>query len=314
MQKYLLFILKCYNCSALRGSSCMKKIISLFNWKLKDVVKVFVGSLLFCCAINIFIVPNHLYSGGVLGFSQLIRSIIIDVFKFKIDFDFSGMLYYLFNVPLFFIAYKNISKQFFIRTLFTVSIQSLMLSIIPIYSVVDDLIVNVIVGGILAGFGVGTVLSCGASSGGTDIIGLALAKKNDHFSVGKLGLAINFIIYLGTGTLYGIETMIYSIIYAAFESFMIDKKHEQNICSTAFIFCKKNPKKVNDFIKNELGRDFTYWDAKGGYDDSRTYIIYTALTKYELLRLERYMKTLDSNAFMVKSEGVGIKGKFEKKF
>ena len=72
--------------------------------------------------------------------------------------------------------------------------------------------------------------------------------------------------------------------------------------------------KINEFIKNDLNRDFTYWDAKGGYDDSRTYIIYTALTKYELLRLERYMKTYDDHAFMVKSEGVGIKGEFEKKF
>ena len=113
---------------------------------------------------------------------------------------------------------------------------------------------------------------------------------------------------------YKMHIMIYSIIYSVCESLMIDKMHEQNICSTAFIFCKKNPKEINNFIKKDLGRDFTYWDAKGGYDDSRTYIIYTALTKYELLRLERYMKTYDDHAFMVKSEGVGIKGEFEKKF
>lgn len=114
--------------------------------------------------------------------------------------------------------------------------------------------------------------------------------------------------------MYGIETMVYSIIYSVADSLMIDKMHEQNICSTAFIFCKKNPKVINDFIKKELNRDFTYWDAKGGYDDSRTYIIYTALTKYELLRLERFMKNVDDHAFMVKSDGVGIKGEFEKQF
>lgn len=167
---------------------------------------------------------------------------------------------------------------------------------------------------ILGGVGIGIVLSSGASTGGTDIIGLALAKKNNNLSVGKLGIIINVIIYFVAGMLYGIETMIYSIIYSVFDNLMIDKMHEQNICSTAFVFCKKNPKKINNFIKNELGRDFTYWDAKGGYDDSRTYIIYTALTKYELLRLERYMKSFDNHAFMIKSDGVGIKGEFEKKF
>lgn len=292
----------------------MKKITSLFNWKLEDVVKVIIGSVLFAYAINVFIVPNNLYTGGVLGIAQLIRSIIIDVFKFNITYDFSGILYYIINVPLFFIAYKHISKQFFIRTVFAVTLQSFLLSVIPTEPLLDDMIVNIMVGGILGGAGIGIVLSSGASTGGSDIIGLAIAKIHNDFSVGKLGMILNGIIYVIAGIMYGVEIMIYSIIYSVCESLMIDKMHEQNICSTAFIFCKKNPKKINNFIKEDLGRDFTYWDAKGGYDDSRTYIIYTALTKYELLRLERYMKTYDDHAFMVKSEGVGIKGEFEKKF
>lgn len=292
----------------------MKKFISLFNWKLEDVVKVIIGSVMFAYAINVFIVPNNLYTGGVLGIAQLIRSIIIDVLKFNITYDFSGILYYLINVPLFFIAFKYISKQFFIRTVFAVTLQSFLLSVIPTEPLLNDMIVNIMVGGILGGAGIGIVLSSGASTGGSDIIGLAIAKIHNNFSVGKLGMILNGIIYVIAGIMYGVEIMIYSIIYSVCESLMIDKMHEQNICSTAFIFCKKNPKKINNFIKEDLGRDFTYWDAKGGYDDSRTYIIYTALTKYELLRLERYMKTYDDHAFMVKSEGVGIKGEFEKKF
>ena len=292
----------------------MKKIISLFNWKLEDVVKVLIGSLLFCYSVNVFIVPNNLYTGGVLGIAQLIRSVFIDVLKFNITYDFSGILYYLINVPLFFIAYKYISKTFVARTIFAVTVQSLLLSIIPTNPLLDDMIVNILVGGILGGAGIGIVLSSGGSTGGSDIIGLAIAKKHNDFSVGKLGIILNVVIYSITGIMYGVETMIYSIIYCVFESITIDRMHDQNICSTAFIFCKKNPKKINEFIKKDLNRDFTYWDAKGGYDDSRTYIIYTALTKYELLRLERYMKTYDDHAFMVKSEGVGIKGEFEKKF
>ena len=292
----------------------MKNIIGLFNWKFEDVVKVIIGSVMFAYAINVFIVPNNLYTGGVLGIAQLIRSIIIDVLKFNITYDFSGILYYIINVPLFFIAFKYISKQFFIRTVFAVTLQSFLLSVIPTEPLLDDMIVNIMVGGILGGVGIGIVLSSGASTGGSDIIGLAIAKIHNDFSVGKLGMILNGIIYVIAGIMYGVEIMIYSIIYSVCESLMIDKMHEQNICSTAFIFCKKNPKKINNFIKEDLGRDFTYWDAKGGYDDSRTYIIYTALTKYELLRLERYMKTYDDHAFMVKSEGVGIKGEFEKKF
>lgn len=292
----------------------MKKIIGLLEWNLKDFIKMIIGSLMFCIAVNIFIVPNELYTGGLLGISQLIRSIIIDVFNLNITFDFSGILYYLLNIPLFFIAYKSISKTFFIRTLLVTSIQTVMLSLIPINPIVNDVLTNVLVGGLLGGTGLGIVLSCGASTGGTDIIGFIFAKKNNELSVGKLGLMINIVTFSVAGIMYGLPTMIYSIMYSFVDSLTIDKMHEQNICSTAFIFCKKNPKDINNYIKNELGRDFTYWDAKGGYDDSRTYIIYTALTKYELIKLERKIKECDFNAFMVKSEGVGIKGEFEKKF
>lgn len=292
----------------------MKKIIGLLNWKLSDLFKVFIGSLLFCGAINIFVVPNNLYTGGILGISQLIRSIIIDVLNIKIGFDFSGILYYILNIPLFFLAYKFIGKSFCLRTLLVISMQTIMLSLIPIHGILDDTLANVLVGGLLGGAGIGMILSCGGSTGGTDIIGLILAKKNNELSVGKLGLIVNLTIYSIAGILFGLETMIYSIIYSFIDNLTIDKMHEQNICSTAFIFCKKNPKVINDYIKNELNRDFTYWHAKGGYDDSRTYIIYTALTKYELIKLERKMKDFGINSFMIKSDGVGIKGEFEKKF
>ena len=293
----------------------MKKIVELFNWSLEDIVKVILGSILFCIAVNIFIVPNHLYTGGVLGIAQLIRSITKELFNIKNSYDYSGIIYYLINIPLFILAFRNLGKSFFARTVFAVTLQAILLSLIPTKLLIENnVLTNALVGGILGGIGVGLTLNSGASTGGSDIIGLVLAKKNNNVSVGKLGLIINVVVYSIAGLMYGLETMIYSIIYAVCDSLMIDKMHEQNICSTAFIFCKKNPKKVNDYIKNELKRDFTYWDAKGGYDDSRTYIIYTALTKYELIKLERYLKKFDDHMFMIKSIGVGIKGEFEKKF
>ena len=292
----------------------MKKINKLFNWDIESFLKAILGSFLFCFSINFFLVPNHLYTGGILGLSQLIRSFFIDVFKIKTTFDFSGIIYYIVNIPLFILAYKSVGKSFFFRTLFSVTLQTILLSVLPIKSLVSDTLTNAVVGGLIGGAGAGILLSSGASSGGLDIIGLEFAKRKNSFSVGKLALIVNACIYLIAGIKYGLEIMIYSIIYSGMNSLMVDKMHEQNICSTAFIFCKENPKQINDFIRNELKRDFTYWDAKGGYDDSKTYIIYTAITKYELIKLERYMKNSNIQTFMIKSEGIGIKGHFEKKF
>ena len=286
----------------------------ILEWSVVDITMLMIGTLLFCIAMNLFIVPNHLYTGGILGLSQLIRSVVIDVFKFNISFDFSGILYYIINIPLLFMAYKSISKTFFRRTLVAITIQTVLLSIIPVYDVLENVLASVLVGALIGGVGIGIILSCGASTGGTDIIGLVLAKKHNELSVGKIGLMVNLFIYTFAGILFGVKTMIYSIMYSLIDSLTIDKTHAQNICSTAFIFCKENPKVINDYIKNELNRDFTYWHAQGGYDDSKTYIIYTALTKYELIKLERKMKEFGVGSFMIKSEGVGIKGEFQKKF
>lgn len=295
-------------------SKIKDKVYDIFKWDYQELLKAIIGIILFSFAINVFIVPNNLYSGGVLGFSQVLRSIILKIFNIKTDIDISGIINFCINVPLFIIAYKNISKSFFSRTLLCVCIQTICLSIIPSPSkpIINDLLTSVIIGGIIDGIGCGLVLTSGSSTGGTDIIGIALSSKNRNLSVGKLGLAINVFIYSICGIMYGVEIMIYSIICSAIATLMIDQTHEQNICSTAIIFTKKKPTKILEFVQNELDRDGTYWEAIGGYSNTKTYICYVVLSKYELQRLERHLNTLDKNAFVVKSDGYAINGEFKK--
>ena len=294
----------------------MKKLEKIFNWGWYKICKCIIGVFIYSIAVNLFIVPNHLYTGGILGASQLIRTLILSVANINTKIDISSVIYYLINVPLFIIAYKKISKVFFARTLFTVTLNSLLLMLIPIPSepLVNGMLTNVMIGGITAGIGIGTILSTGSSSGGTDIIGIVISKKIKSFTVGNLGLVFNVFVYSISGIISGINTMIYSIIAAVFESILIDKNHSQNILSTAFIFTKKNPTKMLSFISNELERDATYWEATGGYTKTKTYIIYTVLSKYERMRLERHMKEFDKHAFIVSDDGVEIKGEFKKNY
>lgn len=292
-----------------------KQFKNVFKWTYGQLFKAIIGVLLFSFAINVFIVPMGLYNGGILGLSQLIRTFMVKFLGLKFSFDIAGLLNFAINVPLFILAYKYISKTFFSRTLFCVSVQTLFLTFIPTPKVpiVSDMLTSILIGGIIAGAGSGMTLSAGASGGGTDIIGIAASKKNRNLSVGKLGLAVNMVIYTICGIMSGLETMIYSIIYSVFSTIVIDNTHEQNICSTAIIFTKKKPTKIKKFVKEEIDRDITTWEAIGGYKDTKTYISYVVLSKYELQRLERNLVDLDKNAFLVKTNGVGIDGNFRKK-
>lgn len=294
-----------------------EKIVDLFKWGWFKFMKCILGTFLYSLAVNLFIVPNKLYTGGILGTSQLLRSLILHFVDLSsLPFDISSVIYYLLNIPLLILAYKAVGKTFFVRTIFTVTLNSLFLALIPIPSspLVSELITNVLIGGIIAGVGVGFVLSTGSSSGGTDIIGVYLSKKSRNVTVGYIGLIYNTIVFSICGIFYGIQTMIYSVIYAVFESIMVDKNHSTNIFSELFIFTKADPNLILDFIKNTLNRDATYWKAKGAYTNTNTNIIYCVLSKYERMRLERHMNELDSKAFIVKNDGVAIKGEFEKNF
>ena len=88
-----------------------KKIYDIFQWNIEELIKAIVGIILFSFAINVFIVPNDLYSSGVLGFAQVLRTIILKIFKIKTEIDISGLINFAINIPLFIIAYKSISKS-----------------------------------------------------------------------------------------------------------------------------------------------------------------------------------------------------------
>ena len=292
------------------------KIREVLKWDKYEFLKALVGIILFCLSINLFIIPNHLYNDGILGISQLIRSFIINTFNINFSFDISGTIYLILNIPLFIISYKHISKGFFFRTLIIIILQTVFLSIIPIPNspLVDNNLTTILIGSILCGIGCGLYLSSGASGGGTEIIGIFLSSKNNNLSVGKINIIINIFVYTLCGILYGVEIMIYSVIYSVIVSIVIDKTHQQNICSQAFIFTKKEPHKIIDFIKNKLNRDATFWEATGAYDNSKTYICCAVLSKYEELRLERNFKYLDKGAFITKTSGVGVYGDFKKEY
>ena len=85
--------------------------------KVKEYGIIIIGALLFCFGINTFISPLGLYNGGVVGISQIIRTIVVEYIPVLKNFEIAGVINFIINIPLLLIAYKSISKKFFIRTL-----------------------------------------------------------------------------------------------------------------------------------------------------------------------------------------------------
>ena len=225
------------------------------------------ATLLYAIGVNWFIVPMGLYTGGLLGFCQVARTLIVEALGLSPNVDFSGILYLAANVPILLLAWQALGRGFLVRTAVCTVTSSLFLSLVPppAAPLVEETLTNCVLGGILVGFSLGIVLTCGCSTGGLDILGLWLAKKGKGFSVGRFSLSFNALLYTLCAVLFGLRAAIYSIIYTVFCALFIDRGHQQNITEQVLIFTKDEDPELPRNIMARLGRGVTYWEGKGAY-------------------------------------------------
>lgn len=286
--------------------------------KKKEIIKIFrclLGATLYAASINLFIAPVNLYNGGIMGFSQLIQMFLTNFLNLPFHhFNLTGIIYYLFNIPILCLSYNKVGKRFFFKSLICISWITLAMSFIPIPSspiLEGDLLGTVIIGGIIAGYGIGSMLKMGGSGGGMDIVGMMLVKWKKDFSVGKINLMVNALLYTICFFLFNIPIVIYSFIYSSISSIAIDRVHDQTITVEATIITKKDCKEMRLEIFHELRRGITLWNATGAYTEQDSKIMYVLLSKYEVRHLKNIVKKYDPNAFIVVNEGVHIQGNYQ---
>lgn len=95
------------------------------------------GCVLFSLAFRMVLVPLHLYSGGFLGVAQLIQELLSYAIPNVLDseIDAAGIIYWMLNIPLFAAAFHSVSRIFFIKTVISVCILSLLTAVIPVPAV-----------------------------------------------------------------------------------------------------------------------------------------------------------------------------------
>lgn len=272
------------------------------------------GTFLYAAGVNLFVVPAGLYTGGVMGICQVIRTLLTEYLHINFGtLDIAGIIYYLINIPIFILAFTKLGRKFFVKTLISVTSMSAFLAVIPAVKIVDDVMAACVVGGIVSGAGVGILLRMGSSGGGMDVVGVLLTRWKKDFSVGKINLLVNLVLYSTCLFLFDVEIVIYSIIYAAVYSLAIDKVHIQNINVEVNVITKLNTTALEKEVFQELGRGITKWTTLGAYTYEQSHILYIMLSKYEVNQLKAIIHKYDPNAFIVVNEGVSVDGNYLKK-
>ena len=300
----------------------MPAVIKTNIWvHIKEYVLITVGLVAYVLGWTLFLVPNNLIGGGVTG----IASIVQYATGIKI-----GYTYFVVNIALLIAALFILGKGFGFKTVYAIILTSIGMnvcqdlipeSIVNILALENGKLMSTIMGGILAGFGIGMTRSQGGSTGGTDIIAL-IVNKYRNVSPGRMILWMDVVIimssllipsYTAEGALVSwadkITTVVYGFILVVIVSTVLDLYLSGSKQSVQLFILSQKYEQIADAITKDLHRGVTVLDGKGWYTKNSVQVVMVITRKTDLNLLLRYINTIDKDAFVSVSSVTGVYGK-----
>ena len=264
------------------------------------------GAFIVAVALEMFLLPNKIIDGGVIGISMMVSYIT----KWNL-----GLLIFCINIPFMLIAFKALGKKFILNTFVATALLSLATNLTGnLQPVTSDLLLATVFGGILLGLGVGLILRNNASLDGTEMLSIVLSKKLKIISVGELLMGMNLFIYTAAGFLLGWERAMYSILTYFVASKVIDTVLEGLDKAKSVRIVSEFWEEIGDSIMKELDVSVTYMKTKGGYSKQEKILTFCVVNKFDIPKLKEVVHNVDPRAFIVTEdvhevEGVRIKKK-----
>lgn len=261
-----------------------KRIINIMF----SYLALMIGSVIAAYSLQMFLIPNTILDGGVVGISIIISKLL------KISLS---ILVLILNIPFIYIGYKNMGKTFLFRTVFSMLIFALFLSVFQNFrSVTDEILLATVFGGVLLGIGVGIIIRFGGCIDGTESVALVISKKT-ALSVGQVVMFFNLIIFLIAGFIFGIDRALYSLLTYFITFKVIDFVSEGlEQAKAALIITEKGTDMASEIYKR-LGRTVTSINGNGLLTGEKE-IMYCVLTRIEIFGLRHIVESMDESAFI----------------
>ncbi|MBP1947271.1 YitT family protein [Virgibacillus litoralis] len=279
----------------------------MFLFEAKRIIIVIFGAMLNAMSLNFFLIGANVYASGFTGVAQLISSVFNDFLGIGVS---TGILLFILNIPVAILGWYKVGKGFTVYSVISVVFTTIFLELLPIVIFSEDIILNAVFGGVLAGTGVGITLKLGASTGGMDIVAMVLSRMKDR-PIGTYFLLLNGIIIAMAGFLYEPENALYTLLTLYVTTRVIDAIHTRHEKVTAMIITLKADE-LQKAIHDTMVRGITIIPAKGAYTKEDKNMMYLVVTRYELYDLERIIGEVDPNAFTNIVQTTGIFGFFRR--
>lgn len=261
-----------------------------------------IGCLIASISINLFLVPHHLLSGGVSG--------IAIILYFLLGFPI-GVQILIMNIPLIYLAYKLLGKEYTITTIYGTIMFSVAIDttqFLSKFNPLDDPLLAAITGGIISGVGSGLIFRVNGSGGGLDIIA-AVVRKYYSLNFGVVGFAINLVIMLVAAGFFGLKLAILTLISMFIGANITDKVVEGfNRKKTVFII-SYDTEKITEAILKEVGRGATILHGEGAFTRQEKQIVFVVVSLMQIAKIKLLVQEVDPNAFMIVQDAAEVMGR-----
>ncbi|MEA5026187.1 MAG: YitT family protein [Erysipelotrichaceae bacterium] len=271
----------------------------------KSLILVVLAGFLYALALTTFINVGGLFPGGFSGISLLIVRACAKYFNIQLSF---GLIYILFNIGPTILVYKYIGKRFTIFSIVNYMLTSLLSGVLPVFHIVDDILLIAIFGGLFVGLSTLLALKANASGGGTDFIAIFMANRY-HKAMWNYIFVGNAIVLTIAGAMFGWEKALYSIIFQFVSTQVVNTMHQRYKLVTLTIITEK-PDDICNAILAKSQHSLTKLWGEGAFSKKPKCMLYMVLNAFEVQEIVNIINAVDPQVFINLSQSQKIIGNF----
>lgn len=270
---------------------------------MKKILMILLGNTLYALAVTLFVLPNHLITGGTTGLAlaaQHFFGVPIAVFVA------------VFNILMFLLGLAALGKLFALTTVLSSFFYPFILGqlqrLLGNQPLTDDHLLAAIFSGLLIGVGIGMVIRAGASTGGMDIPPLVLNKKF-RLPISATMYAFDCLILLCQILFSNTEQVLYGLLLILIYTVVLNKVLLLGTGQMQVKIISKDYQEINREIQTKLDRGTTLLKIIGGYREEESWAVLTVVSGRELPKINDLVMGIDKQAFMIINQVNEVKGR-----
>ncbi len=269
----------------------------------KNLLLILGGNAVLAICAGIFFLPNGIIMGGATGLSQVLGRIL------PVE---TAVLVLFINICVFLLGLVVFGKKFALNTAIGTFLYPTLLGILDripgIENLTDNSLLAAIYAGALMGLGIGMIMRAGGSTGGMDILALAL-NKWFHAPVALYVYIIDGIILLCQLLFSTANQVLLGIFALALETLVLNKVMVIGKSQIQLFIISEKYEEIRQKILKDIiaGVTMVYIETGCSREEARGVLCVTQRRK--LYDVKQMIQNIDANAFITISEINEVRGR-----